>query len=86
MNTIPKNFVEILPHFYINSSTHEAVITGVPPEESTSDFKSHCCDSMGCGWEHVLFRGKVSDVCRQFGLQCCNSCDDPNCVDNIERG
>jgi hypothetical protein len=61
--TTPKGFSRIEVAAYFDGD--ELVLTGEPPEEEgVAGEPIHHCDSLGCGWEHVLARATIHPAYR----------------------
>lgn len=60
---LPKGFRKVEASVYIDENGR-FVITTEPSEvwpEPYDDEHPHNCDAAGCGWEHVVARGRVED-------------------------
>ena len=77
---IPEGVKEIGKCIYLKEDG-SFVVTGYVEQ----DDENHNCDEMGCGWEHVIFRGTVSEFCKKYNLQYCDICDDLKCGDNQNK-
>lgn len=40
------------------TTSGDVIVTGIPPQDE--DEESHSCDAMGCGWDHVIERHRIS--------------------------